>query len=303
MSKIENYVYLGSWGIAKNVNLLQQLGIKRVLTIETRNLPVHNFKKIEYKQLLVRDNEFTDLVSHFPTCCEYIRDSQNNEKGILVHCNLGMSRSPTIVASFLMSKHKWTSQKALEFIKQKKPDIDPNENFILQLNLFAEMNYTVDVNNRHYRDLVTLCLIKTVQMESELMTEGEDSKFHTKKVALEQYFKKLQNTQFMKAISCLKCGEKILDSINQILVCDTCSGVFVEPLPWMLQQGIDQKDSGNLNCPKCRQNIGQFDWNITKIFDISCADKGHADKNLNQNTYDLQAFKLNKTLLKFQQMF
>jgi dual specificity phosphatase 12 len=55
-------------------------------------------------RIAVDDNDRTNIVRHFADCNASIRDALANGKGVLVHCQAGVSRSTTLVASFLMSE-------------------------------------------------------------------------------------------------------------------------------------------------------------------------------------------------------
>ncbi len=51
----------------------------------------------------------------------------------LVHCAAGVSRSATIVLAYLMKYHHNTLKEAFYFLIEKRPQIWPNEGFLLQL--------------------------------------------------------------------------------------------------------------------------------------------------------------------------
>ena len=54
-------------------------------------------------------------------------DSQQREGHItFVHCMAGMNRSGMVVTAYLMFKHNWPRDKALDFVKGKRPQIQPN---------------------------------------------------------------------------------------------------------------------------------------------------------------------------------
>ena len=52
---------------------------------------------------------------------------------VLVHCNLGKSRSSTVVAAYIMFKFQKPAVKALKYIKKRRRIIKPNPGFIIQL--------------------------------------------------------------------------------------------------------------------------------------------------------------------------
>jgi protein-tyrosine phosphatase len=58
---------------------------------------------------------------------------------VLVHCAAGVSRSPTLVIAYIMWSQKKTRKEAYEYVSSKRPIIDPNENFMNQLEMFEEV--------------------------------------------------------------------------------------------------------------------------------------------------------------------
>ncbi|KAG5644155.1 hypothetical protein DXG03_009050 [Asterophora parasitica] len=55
------------------------------------------------------------------------------KKKILIHCSAAVSRSPTIVAAYLMRHHNMTLREALGTIIRARPAVCPNPGFLKQL--------------------------------------------------------------------------------------------------------------------------------------------------------------------------
>ena len=58
---------------------------------------------------------------------------------VLVHCRAGVSRSATVCIAYIMQKQGLSLDSAYEFVKSKRPVIDPNINFIRQLQKFETL--------------------------------------------------------------------------------------------------------------------------------------------------------------------
>ena len=54
-------------------------------------------------------------------------------KKILLHCHAGRSRSASLLAWYLMQSQNLTCDQALEFIKSKRPTVNPNAGFVSKL--------------------------------------------------------------------------------------------------------------------------------------------------------------------------
>jgi dual specificity protein phosphatase-like protein len=57
---------------------------------------------------------------------EFIDTQQRQSHITFVHCMAGMNRSGMVVTAYLMSKHNWSRDQALEFVQSKRPQIQPN---------------------------------------------------------------------------------------------------------------------------------------------------------------------------------
>jgi len=131
MSFIIDKLWLGSKQDAANKNVLIDMDISHVLTIDTEVTPPF---PNEYKYLIIEivDRPDENLKQHFTKAIEFIEEGRS-QKGVLVHCGAGLSRSPSVVAAFLMKTFQVKYQEAIDLISRARPYVDPNEGFVQQL--------------------------------------------------------------------------------------------------------------------------------------------------------------------------
>ncbi|KAF8186844.1 hypothetical protein K438DRAFT_1595981 [Mycena galopus ATCC 62051] len=94
-------------------------------------------------QILLDDTEETDVLIHFIPAITFIQAELDKGRGVLVHCQAGMSRSVTIVAAYLMYTEKIDTEAALDIIRQARPNIDPNPGFLQQLEIFHKAAFKI----------------------------------------------------------------------------------------------------------------------------------------------------------------
>ena len=131
---IPNKLYLGNNESAKNLEILQKHNITSIL-ICGYFLSEFFPGQFIYKTLEIQDNEYEIIINSLIKGIEFIESN----KTILVHCREGISRSSTIVIGYIMYKEKKSYIEAENFVREKKDDIKPNENFLKQLKEFGDI--------------------------------------------------------------------------------------------------------------------------------------------------------------------
>ena len=91
---------------------------------------------IEYFRVMVEDTMKAELRPYFNEVIGFIKKHVENGKGVLVRCAAGVSRSASMVAAYLMQTRKWTLANTLKYMKDARPIVAPNPNFIKQLKTF-----------------------------------------------------------------------------------------------------------------------------------------------------------------------
>lgn len=96
---------------------------------------------VDLHRVAVDDTDKSNIIEHFVPTAEFISSAlARNEGAVLVHCQAGVSRSTTLVAAYLMSRHGLNVEQAIERIRAARPQVDPSEFFMTQLELFERCN-------------------------------------------------------------------------------------------------------------------------------------------------------------------
>ena len=97
-----------------------------------------------HKWLLCQDSSTQDLLIHMSHICEFIVHMLQSEspRAVLVHCEYGVSRSPTIVIAYLMWKRGLMFEDALAMVKEKRK-VRPSANFVKQLQIWEQVGYEI----------------------------------------------------------------------------------------------------------------------------------------------------------------
>jgi len=128
---IDEHVYIGDEDSARDIEVLQGLGITHIL-IAGSYMRAY-LTNMNYKQLPLEDSLEQNLTNYLSDALAYI---ENAEGKILVHCAAGISRSGSIIVAYLMKKNNTGFDTALSMARNKSSRIRPNPNFERQLRDF-----------------------------------------------------------------------------------------------------------------------------------------------------------------------
>ncbi|KAK2586765.1 hypothetical protein KPH14_011793 [Odynerus spinipes] len=122
-------LFLSSQDPAVSIEILRKYDIRHVLSIGM-NLDL-KYDGIKYHHCELLDLPESNILLPIKICISIIH--KNRQENILVHCNAGVSRSPTIVISYLMASEHLSYDEAYEKVKSKRNCIKPNSGFVQQL--------------------------------------------------------------------------------------------------------------------------------------------------------------------------
>jgi predicted protein tyrosine phosphatase len=137
-SEILPYLFIGNQRDSANRDQLNELGITHILNV-TSHLPLH-FENdgITYKRLAATDSGSQNLKQYFTEAISFIECARKSNGKVLVHCQAGVSRSPSIVAAYLIATSYKSLTEAFTVIKDQRPIVAPNINFMGQLLEFEQ---------------------------------------------------------------------------------------------------------------------------------------------------------------------
>lgn len=133
-SKITDEIYLGNKISATNTTKLKEFGITHIVVCgDEFTIDMTMRKNFKYLQIKIGDVEFLDIKQFFPSCYDYIKQCIDNKGKVLVHCSAGISRSSSVVCSFLIKNKQISFEEAMEIIWKSRIVASPNRGFEKQL--------------------------------------------------------------------------------------------------------------------------------------------------------------------------
>eukprot|EP01083_Nonionella_stella_P012635 35787_1 len=140
-------LYLGDQIMANHKDVILNLRITHILNISKigSTLDKEISEKITYLTVQIEDHTSESISTHFDTAHKFIYDAlhSNHETKnvVLVHCQMGVSRSASVVISYLMKSHNLSLKRAYLDTKKCRPRIAPNYGFYKELIQFEKQLY------------------------------------------------------------------------------------------------------------------------------------------------------------------
>lgn len=138
-------IFVGGYKCAINLNFLQEMKITAIVTAALnldQLFPVFKTEMAKVKAVLGPKNvlqlHLVDSVDQGITpaanvSTDFIRSVLQGRGKVLVHCAMGVSRSASMVAAYLILDQGLTYGDAIKTIKSARPIVQPNPGFARQL--------------------------------------------------------------------------------------------------------------------------------------------------------------------------
>lgn len=136
-AKVTGHVYLGSQDCCEPA-ILEAHRICHVLSVGIQAGSVSSTDRdssatVAHTFVECLDLPETDIAPVVRRCTDVIDACVRAGRNVLVHCNAGVSRSPSVVIAYLMQRRNCQYQDAYDLVKAVRPCIRPNAGFEAQL--------------------------------------------------------------------------------------------------------------------------------------------------------------------------
>lgn len=135
---VEPGLYVGPYLYAKSRGWLQRHAITHVINV-TASAPCQFDDELTYLRLPLEDKPDAPIADHFADALAFVRAARETGGSVLVHCQMGKSRSVTVAAACLMQAHGMGWQDALQQVQRARPQAAPNIGFLRQLRQLETM--------------------------------------------------------------------------------------------------------------------------------------------------------------------
>ncbi|XP_067282959.1 dual specificity protein phosphatase 16 [Pseudorasbora parva] len=132
-TRILPHLYLGCQRDVLSQELMQQNDIVFVLNV-SHSCPKPDFiLDSHFLRVPINDSFCEKILPWLDQSLEFIEKAKASNGRVLVHCLAGISRSATIAIAYIMKRNDMSLDEAYRFVKEKRPTISPNFNFLGQL--------------------------------------------------------------------------------------------------------------------------------------------------------------------------
>ncbi|CAF0881585.1 unnamed protein product [Rotaria sp. Silwood1] len=150
---IDDFLYHGDLGHASNIGLLNHLNIRHIVNVCDCPLDKIIIEKYNVLWINLYDELQADIKKHFDETNEFLYNCKQKQEKVLVHCQMGISRSSTIVLAYLMKYHHDSLFKAYDYLLERRRMAAPNMSFFLQLIRYEnELRATKDIDETKNND-------------------------------------------------------------------------------------------------------------------------------------------------------
>jgi len=130
MTKILPHLYVGSYENAMNELELKAKKITHILSLIG---PSSTIDFVKHEHFPMSDHGKTDVKQVLAWASEFIKEGQEGDNNLLLHCKIGQNRAPTLLIAYLMMNEKKKLYQAHKELKTLRPSVHINVLYAKQL--------------------------------------------------------------------------------------------------------------------------------------------------------------------------
>jgi serine/threonine/tyrosine-interacting-like protein 1 len=139
--------FVGTGHQATDWKIVRDLKLTHIINISVEHQCVFR-DKIQYLHLELEDEEHVALCDRFAETNQFMATALDDPTSrILVHCNLGISRSSSVILAYLMKTFHAALFEAFKFLRHRRPIVCPNLGFLQQL-----IEFEYELFSKQYSD-------------------------------------------------------------------------------------------------------------------------------------------------------
>ncbi|KAI0352158.1 phosphatases II [Trametes cingulata] len=138
-SEITSRLFLSGLYTAVDEEQLMAIGVTHIVSvIEHRPKYPKTLTKLKTLHIPIEDSDYADILQHLEVTTAFIKSALEDRRNIvLVHCAMGISRSPTVVCAYLIAHKGMSPHESLSFVMSRREIVYPNLGFRRQLDVYA----------------------------------------------------------------------------------------------------------------------------------------------------------------------
>ncbi|ELR08640.1 tyrosine protein phosphatase yvh1 [Pseudogymnoascus destructans] len=282
-------IYVSGVFALRRPQTLKEAGITHIVSALRFNYKeTKGWENYTHCNVQIDDMDDENLIEHFPTVVQFIKDALAGGGGVLIHCAMGKSRSVTLAIAYLLAtRPSLTPYTALSLIRQTRPHADPNSGFMTQLDLWRRCGCTPDLESSpiYQRWLYAA----EVELSTAIGRAPDRLRFEDEEKVKAGV---TESSDATKAMRCRRCrtllakdeyivehdpkAPKEEDSISSTVALPlpnpdaaaassssvACGHFFLQALSWMRLALETGELEGRLPCPnlKCEALVGRWNW-------------------------------------------
>ncbi|CAF3637835.1 unnamed protein product [Rotaria socialis] len=178
-SQILPFLYLGCQDDALSVETMRNNQITHVINASKTGERASFLNENDDEHFLripINDCHNAQLLPYFDKVYKFIEKARDNNGRVFIHCLAGISRSPALAIAYVMRDLCLTADEAYQYVKQCRPKISPNFNFLGQLSEYERtISLTPKTTMNTIRPIVKCCTLEPPMSERRYFVPLETS--------------------------------------------------------------------------------------------------------------------------------